>query len=495
MNIEMKNIIKSFGGIKVLNNAEFLLSDGEIHALMGENGAGKSTLMKVLTGVYTKDSGQIFIDSKNISFNHPKEAEEYGIVFIYQELNSLLDMTVEENIFLGKEIYNKFGILDKKSMQLKVKETLYNLGINLNVNQKLSDLSVGQRQMVEIAKALISDIKVIIMDEPTAALTNNETEHLFKIIKSLKQNGVSIIYISHRMEEIFELCDRITVMRDGEFIGTKNIKDTSMNEIINMMIGRDIGDRFPKTENKKLGVALEVKSLSSNHFFKDVSFNLHYGEILGVYGLMGAGRTEIMKSIFGVLPIDSGNIEIEGKKAFIKSPQQAIKNGIGFITEDRKTEGLMLNENIKNNVSLNNFNKIVNGNFLINNSKENFISSFAVRDFNIKCSGISHICNNLSGGNQQKVIFAKWIISNPKILILDEPTRGVDIASKKEIYSMMDNLASKGIAILMVSSELPEIIGMSDRVMVIHEGKVAGFLNRSDANEENIMVLATGGLL
>ena len=444
MKIEMKNIIKSFGDITVLNNANFSLADGEIHALMGENGAGKSTLMKVLTGVYSKDSGDIFIDDKNISFNHPKEAEEYGIVFIYQELNSLLDMTVEENIFLGKEIYNKFGILDKKAMQEKVKETLNNLGINLNVNQKLSDLSVGQMQMVEIAKALISDIKVIIMDEPTAALTNNETEHLFKIIKSLKQKGVSIIYISHRMDEIFELCDRITVMRDGEYVGIKNIKDTSMNEIINMMIGRDIGDRFPRTENKKLGVALEVKSLSYNKFFNNVSFDLHYGEILGVYGLMGAGRTEIMKSIFGVLPIDSGDVEIEGKKVSIKNAKQAIKNGIGFITEDRKVEGLMLNENIKNNVSLNNFSRIVNNKFLINKSKENFISSFAVRDFNVKCSGVNHICNNLSGGNQQKVIFAKWIISNPKILILDEPTRGVDIASKKEIYSMMNDLASKG---------------------------------------------------
>lgn len=495
MKIEMKNIYKSFGNITVLNNANFSLEDGEIHALMGENGAGKSTLMKVLTGVYKKDSGEIFIDDKNISFNHPKDAEKYGIVFIYQELNSLLDMTVEENIFLGKEIRNRFGILDKKTMQERVEETLNNLGINLNVNQKLSDLSVGQRQMVEIAKALISDIKVIIMDEPTAALTNNETEHLFKIIKTLKQKGVSIIYISHRMEEIFELCDRITVMRDGEHVGIKSIKETSMNEIINMMIGRDIGDRFPKTCNKKLGIALGIKSISSKNFFRDVSFDLYYGEILGVYGLMGAGRTEIMKSIFGVLPIDAGNIEIEGKKAFIKNPKHAIKNGIGFITEDRKVEGLMLNEDIKNNVSLNNFKRIVGNKFLINKGKENFISSFAVRDFNIKCGGINHICNNLSGGNQQKVIFAKWIISNPKILILDEPTRGVDIASKKEIYSMMNNLASKGVAILMVSSELPEVIGMSDRVMVIHEGKVAGFLDRNQATEENIMKLATGGLL
>lgn len=495
MKIEMKNIMKSFGKVKVLNNASFSLADGEIHALMGENGAGKSTLMKVLTGVYSKDAGEIFIDEKNISFNHPKEAEEYGIVFIYQELNSLLDMTVEENIFLGKEIYTKFGILDKKNMQNKVKETLSILGMNLNPNDKLADLSVGQRQMVEIARALISEIKVIIMDEPTAALTINETEHLFKIINSLREKGVSIIYISHRMEEIFELCDRITIMRDGEYVGTKNIKDTNMNEIINMMIGRDIGERFSKTDNLKKGIALNIKEISSGKYFNNVSFNVSYGEILGVYGLMGAGRTEIMKTIFGVLPLDSGEIELDGNKVSIKNPKEAIKNGIGFITEDRKVEGLMLNETIKNNIYLNNFPRIVTNNFIISRQKETFTSSFAVRDFNIKCSGVNHICNNLSGGNQQKLIFAKWILSKPKILILDEPTRGVDIASKKEIYTMMNDLASKGLAMIMVSSELPEIIGMSDRVMVIHEGKVAGFLDRSQATEKNIMILATGGQL
>ena len=372
MKIEMKNIMKSFVKVKVLNNASFSLADGEIHALMGENGAGKSTLMKVLTGVYSKDAGEIFVDEKSISFNHPKEAEEYGIVFIYQELNSLLDMTVEENIFLGKEIYTKFGILDKKTMQNKVKETLSILGMNLNPNDKLSDLSVGQRQMVEIARALISEIKVIIMDEPTAALTINETEHLFKIINSLREKGVSIIYISHRMEEIFELCDRITIMRDGEYVGTKNIKDTNMNEIINMMIGRDIGDRFSKTDNEKKGIALNIKELSSGKYFNNVSFNVSYGEILGVYGLMGAGRTEIMKTIFGVLPLDSGEIELDGNRVSIKNPKEAIKNGIGFITEDRKVEGLMLNETIKNNISLNNFQRIVRNNFIISKQKETF---------------------------------------------------------------------------------------------------------------------------
>ena len=496
MKIEMIDIHKSFGSVKVLNNASFSLSSGEVHALMGENGAGKSTLMKILTGLYSKDSGRIIIDDNEISFKHPKEAEEFGVVFIHQELNSLLDMTVEENIFLGKEIYNKFGILDKKSMQNKVKETLKTLGIDLDCNEKLINLSVGQRQMVEIARALISDIKVIIMDEPTAALTTKETEHLFEIIRELKNKGVSIIYISHRMEEIFELCNRITVMRDGSYVGVRNIVDTSMNEIVNMMIGRDIGDRFPKTESKKREVALNVCSLSSEPYFRDVSFNLHYGEILGVYGLMGAGRTEIMKTIFGVLPVHSGYIEIDGNIVNIKKPKQAIKSGIGFITEDRKEEGLMLNEDIKTNISLNNFPLVVNNNFVISREKESNNSTTAIKDFNIKCSGINHVCGNLSGGNQQKVIFAKWILSNPNILILDEPTRGVDIASKKEIYSIINKLSNDGFAILMVSSELPEVIGMSDRVMVIHEGRVSGFLDKKeDITEENIIILATGGEL
>ncbi len=496
MKIEMKDIQKSFGSVRVLTNASFSLSDGEIHALMGENGAGKSTLMKILTGVYSKDSGSIIIDDREVSFNHPKEAEEFGIVFIHQELNSLLDMTVEENIFLGKEIYNKFGVLDKKAMRAKVQDTLKSLGMSLSYNDKLINLSVGQRQMVEIARALISDIKVIIMDEPTAALTNKETEHLFKIIRELKNNGVSIIYISHRMEEIFELCNRITVMRDGSYVGVRNILDTSINEIVNMMIGRDIGDRFPKTESIKRDIALNVCSLTSEPYFRDVSFNLRYGEILGVYGLMGAGRTEIMKTIFGVLPVHSGHIEIDGKVVHIKNPKQAISAGIGFITEDRKEEGLMLNEDIKTNISLNNFNLVVNNKFVINREKENNNSTLAISDFNVKCSGINHICGNLSGGNQQKVIFAKWILSNPNILILDEPTRGVDIASKKEIYSIINKLANDGFAILMVSSELPEVIGMSDRVMVIHEGHFSGFLEtKEDINEENIIILATGGEL
>lgn len=495
MKIELKNINKSFGAVKILNNAYFLLQEGEIHALMGENGAGKSTLMKILTGVYTKDDGEIFIDEQKIEFKHPKEAEKKGIVFIHQELNSLLDMSVEENIFLGKELYNAFGILDKKAMKKKSKELLNRLGIKFSVDTKLADLSVGQRQMIEIAKALLCEIKVIIMDEPSSALTHNETKHLFEIIQSLKEDGVSIIYISHRMEEIFELCDKISVMRDGCFVGTKRIKDTCIDEIVHMMIGRQIGDRFAKTFNQKKNLALSVKALSHKHYFQNISFDLHYGEILGIYGLMGSGRTELMKTIFGLFSKESGELEIEGVKKELKSPLEAIKNGLGFITEDRKNEGLMLDEDIKHNISLNNFSQLCKGKYLLDSKKEKELSSKAVLEFNIKCSGINHTCGKLSGGNQQKVIFAKWVLSKPKILILDEPTRGVDIASKKEIYTIINKLANEGLAVIMVSSEMPELIGMSDRMMIMHEGKIGGFLQRNELSEENIMILATGGKL
>lgn len=495
MKIEMKNINKSFGFVKILNDAYFLLNEGEIHALIGENGAGKSTLMKILTGVYTKDKGEIFIDDKQSEFKHPKDAEKKGIVFIHQELNSLLDMSVEENIFLGKELCKGFGILDKKAMRAKSKELLNSLGVDFNMDTKLADLSVGQRQMVEIAKALLCEMKVIIMDEPTAALTHNETKHLFKIIRNLKENGVSVIYISHRMEEIFELCDTISVMRDGCFVGSKKIKDTCIDETVHMMIGRQIGKRFPKVFKERKNLALSVKSLSHKHYFKDISFDLYYGEILGIYGLMGSGRTELMKTIFGLFPKESGNVEVQGVKQEFKSPMQAILNGLGFITEDRKNEGLMLDEDIKKNISLNNFSKICQARYFLSDKKEKELSTLAISEFNVKCSGIEHICGKLSGGNQQKVIFAKWVLNKPKILILDEPTRGVDIASKKEIYTIINKLANEGLAVIMVSSEMPELIGMSDRMMIMHEGKIGGFLQRNEINEENIMILATGAKL
>ncbi|MBR1857042.1 MAG: sugar ABC transporter ATP-binding protein [Oribacterium sp.] len=492
MNIKMSGINKAFGGNPVLRDAGFELGDGEIHALMGENGAGKSTLMKILTGVYTKDAGEIYVDGQEVCYKNPQEAEKAGIVFIHQELNVLFDMTVEENMFLGKEITKKFGVCDKQAMRAEVKKILDTLGVNISPAASMDTLSIGQQQMIEIAKALMVDARVIIMDEPTAALTQKETEVLFGVVRSLKEKGVSIVYISHRMEEIFELCDRITILRDGQYIGTREISKTDMTEVVKMMIGREIGERYPERDVKIGDIAFEVKNLNCPGVFSDINFQVRAGEVLGVAGLMGAGRTEIMQSIFGNMPNVTGQIFVEGKEVHNKNPEQAMKNGIGFITEDRKTEGLMLEESIMKNIAITNLGRISRNGVLNKKSEMDMVKS-GIEELHIKCTGPEHYCNKLSGGNQQKVVFAKWIFTDPKVLILDEPTRGVDIGAKKEIYSIINNLASQGVAIIMVSSELPEVLGMSDRIMVISEGKIGGFIDRQDANQENVMILATGG--
>lgn len=494
MQIEMKGINKAFGGNPVLKNAGFVLADGEIHALMGENGAGKSTLMKILTGVYTRDAGTVIVNGREVVYSNAQEAEKEGIVFIHQELNVLFDLTVEENMFLGKEIHNRFGVCNKKEMQKEVRRILDVLGVKIEPDAKMDTLSVGQQQMIEIAKALMVDAKVIIMDEPTAALSQSETVTLFKVVRSLKEKGVSIVYISHRMEEIFELCDRITILRDGQYVGTRNIPETNMDEIVKMMIGREIGERYPERNTIPGDIVFEVKNLNCPGIFKDVNFNVRAGEVLGVAGLMGAGRTEIMQSIFGNMPHVTGQIFMNGKEIHNKNPWDAMDNGIGFITEDRKTEGLMLEESIMKNISIANLGRISKKGVL-NKKQEQEMTRHGIEDLHIKCTGAQHACGNLSGGNQQKVVFAKWIFTEPKVLILDEPTRGVDIGAKKEIYSIINKLAGTGVAIIMVSSELPEILGMSDRVMVVHEGKIGGFIDKKEANQENIMILATGGEL
>ena len=492
MNIEMKGIDKSFGSNQVLKNAGFYLKDGEVHALMGENGAGKSTLMKILTGVYTRDAGTVYVDGKEVLYKSPQEAEKAGIVFIYQELNVLFDLTVEENLFMGKEITKKFGICDKKAMREKAQEVMERMGVNIPVTALMSDLSVGQQQMVEICKALMLDAKVLIMDEPTAALTQSETRFLFEVINSLRKKGVSIVYISHRMEEIFELCDRITVLRDGTYVDTKYIKDITLDDIVQMMIGRTIGERFPKREAKIGKEVLRVEGLTHEKLFRNVSFSVRAGEVLGFSGLMGAGRTEIMHAIFGNIPVKEGKIFVEGKEVTIKNPRQAIKAGIGFITEDRKTEGLLLEKSIAENIEIANLGKI-SKNSVLQTAKQKEIVKRGIEEFRIRCFGPDHECFNLSGGNQQKVVLAKWIYTDPKILILDEPTRGVDIGAKKEIYSVINELAAKGVAVIMVSSELPEVLGMSDRIAVVHEGKITGILDAKDADQAKVMTLATGG--
>ena len=494
MRIEMRGIDKSFGSNQVLKQAGFTLESGEVHALMGENGAGKSTLMKILTGVYTKDAGTVLVDGKEVNYKNPQEAEKAGIVFIYQELNVMFDLTVEENLFMGKEIHGKFGICDRKAMQKKAREALNTLGVDISPKTVMSELSVGQQQMVEICKALMADAKVIIMDEPTAALTQSETVALFKVIESLRKKGVSMVYISHRMEEIFELCDRITVLRDGSYIGVKNIPETNMNEIVKMMIGREIGERYPSRDVKIGKEVLKVKGLTRKGTFHDVSFSVRAGEVLGVSGLMGAGRTEIMQAIFGNLSYESGSIEIDGKEVKISNPRQAMEQGIGFITEDRKTEGLMLDKSIRENISLCNLGRISKSSVISKEAEKNMVAE-AIKDLHIKCFGPYHECNNFSGENQQKFVLAKWILTNPKILILDEPTRGVDIGAKKEIYSIINKLAAQGVAIIMVSSELPEVLGMSDNIMVVREGEVRGIISYEEANQERVMTLATGGTI
>ena len=492
MQIEMKGIYKSFGTNQVLKDAGFVLKDGEIHALMGENGAGKSTLMKILTGVYTKDAGTILVDGQEVHYKNPQEAEKAGIVFIYQELNVLFDMTVEENLFMGKEITKRFGFCDRKAMRKKAQEFLDRLGVKIPVTAAMSDLSVGQQQMVEICKALMVDAKVLIMDEPTAALTQSETEVLFEVMHNLRDKGVSIVYISHRMEEIFEMCDRITILRDGEYVGTKPIPELTMDDVVQMMIGREIGERYPQ-RNVKLGEeVLRVEGLSHAKLFHDVSFSVRAGEVLGVSGLMGAGRTEIMHAIFGNLPVTGGKIYINGKETTIRNPREAIAAGIGFITEDRKTEGLLLEKSIGENIEIANLNRVSRRGVISKKTSDELVQR-GIQEFRVKCFGPDHECHNLSGGNQQKVVLAKWIYTGPKILILDEPTRGVDIGAKKEIYSVINDLAAQGVVAFLWFSELPEVLGMSDRIMVVWEGKVTGIVNGKDADQAKIMTLATGG--
>ena len=492
MRIEMRGIDKLFGSNQVLKQAGFTLESGEVHALMGENGAGKSTLMKILTGVYTKDAGTVLVDGKEVNYKNPQEAEKAGIVFIYQELNVMFDLTVEENLFMGKEIHGKFGICDKKAMQKKAQEALNILGVNISPKTVMAELSVGQQQMVEICKALMADAKVIIMDEPTAALTQSETVALFKVIESLRKKGVSMVYISHRMEEIFELCDRITVLRDGSYIGVKNIPETNMNEIVKMMIGREIGERYP-SRNVKIGKeVLKVKELTRKGTFHDVNFSVRAGEVLGVSGLMGAGRTEIMQAIFGNLSYESGTIEIDGKEVKISNPRQAMEHGIGFITEDRKTEGLMLDKSIRENISLCNLRRISKSSVISREAEKNMVAE-AIKDLHIKCFGSYHECNNLSGGNQQKVILGRWLMTEPDFLILDEPTRGIDVGTKTEIQKLVVKLANEGMSVVFISSEVEEMLRTVTHMGILRDGEKVGELEESELSQENVMKAIAGG--
>ncbi|GLI83510.1 ribose import ATP-binding protein RbsA [Rossellomorea marisflavi] len=492
MEIRMDHIHKAFGQNKVLEGVDIHIRGGEVHALMGENGAGKSTLMNILTGLHKKDQGTITIDSVEKTFDNPKQAEEFGIAFIHQELNIWPEMTVLDNLFINKEPITSFGLIQTQKMKAVANKQFDRLAISIPLHKEAGKCSVGEQQMIEIAKALMTDAKVIIMDEPTAALTDREIEKLFDVIRSLKESGVSIVYISHRMEEIFTICDTITVMRDGRTVDTTPIPETNFNDVVKKMVGRELTDRFPERNSNPGETILEVKGLTRKGVFENVSFQVREGEIVGVSGLMGAGRTEIMRTIFGLDGKYEGDILVAGKNVTVKNPNQAVELGLGFITEDRKEEGLILDFSIKDNIVLPSLFSFTKNGMIKDKQEEEFVE-LLIKRLTIKTESAMTSAKNLSGGNQQKVVIAKWIGIGPKVLILDEPTRGVDVGAKREIYQLMNELTDRGVAIIMVSSELPEVLGMSDRVIVIHEGRVSGEVIGKEATQEKIMTLATGG--
>mgnify|MGYP002739892365 FL=1 len=489
--LSMKGITKSFSGVAALKNAALDLKAGEVVALMGENGAGKSTLMKILTGIYSKDSGEIQYMGQEVCFKGPAESEEAGISIVHQELNMMNDLTVAQNLFIGREEMNGF-LIDDKKMNEKARELFKVLKIDINPAEKIGNLTVGKQQMVEIAKAISSKAKVIIFDEPTAALTDSEIEELFKVIRDLKKQGTGMVYISHRMDEINVISDRVIVMRDGEYVGTLITKECSKDDIIKLMVGRAIFGE-PKTASnvaKDAPVVLKCENLNRGKAVKDVSFELRKGEILGFSGLMGAGRTEVARLIFGADKKDSGKIFINGKEATINTPQDAVAHGIGYLSEDRKRYGLIVDKSVEENTVISSLNDFVKGIF-IDKAKSKEVSRKYVESLKTKTPSVSQLVKKLSGGNQQKVVIAKWLVKNSDILIFDEPTRGIDVGAKSEIYALMERLAKEGKSIIMISSELPEVLRMSDRVIVMCEGRITGILDIAEANQEVIMQSAT----
>ncbi len=489
--LTMKDIDKSFPGVHALDHVNFEVRKGEVHALMGENGAGKSTLMKVLTGIYAKDSGSIVFEGKEVEFHNTREAQDAGVVIVHQELNMLGHLTVAQNIFIGREF--KKGIrIDDKRMNEEAASLFRKLNIDIDPAEMMGNLTVGKQQMCEIAKAISHKAKVIVFDEPSAALTEAEIEELFKIIRDLRKQQLGIVYISHRMDEIKVITDRVTVMRDGTYVGTLITKDCTKDDIINMMVGRVIYED-PKTEStvpKDAPVVLKVEHLNAGRMVKDVSFELRKGEILGFSGLMGAGRTETARAIFGADPKTGGNIYINGQKVEINSPQDAVKCGIGYLSEDRKRFGIVVQKSVAENTTMAALEKFVKGLF-INKKAENDVSQEYVKSLATKTPSVEQLVVNLSGGNQQKIVIAKWLVRNCDILIFDEPTRGIDVGAKNEIYKLMNRLAEEGKSIIMISSEMTEILRMSDRIVVMCEGSKTGEIDISEASQEIIMNMAT----
>lgn len=490
--LELKNISKSFPGVKALSDVSFTVRKGEIHVIAGENGAGKSTLMKILSGSYQRDSGEIIIDGVAIGHNSIKEAEEHGIAIIYQELNLMKNLTVAENLFVGRQPL-KSGLVNWRQIQSDARSMLAKLAIPISdVNAKVRTLSIAQQQMVEIAKAVGRDMKLVIMDEPTSSLTTKETDMLFSIMRDLKSRGVSVIFITHRLDEIFAISDRITVMRDGCHIETVNTPDIDKSRLIELMVGREMKQQYPKRAENKMGdVCLDVEGLSGGKV-QNISFQLHRGEVLGFTGLVGAGRTEIMRLLFGVDKRESGTITKEGRTISIRSPGDSVRNGFAFITEDRKNEGLFLSMSISRNIVMASLDKIKKHN-LLNRKLEREAARKYVDNLRIVTPGIEQKVCFLSGGNQQKTIVARWLNTNADIIIMDEPTRGIDVGAKHEIYEVINSLVAQGKSIIVVSSEMEEIMGICDRIIVIHEGSIAGEVLREDFSQKVISEYSIGG--
>lgn len=487
--VQVEHLSKAFGGVQALRDVQLALYAGEVHALLGENGAGKSTLIKTITGIYAPDSGVLSLDGTPIRFNDARDAQKHGIAAIYQEPSLFPDLDIAENIFVGRQP-TRAGRVDWQQMYAAARALLQQLGLSLDPRTKARELSVAQQQMVEIARSLSLNARVLIMDEPTSSLTQREVDEMFTIIRQLRDNGTAILFISHRLEELFAIADRVTTLRDGAYVGTRTMESVTSAELIQMMVGRNLDELFPKQTTVPGDVALEVVNLSAAGHFSDITFTLRKGEIVGMAGLIGAGRTDVARTIFGILPATTGTIRVDGKPVKISSPEQAMALGIGFVPEDRKAHGLVLEFPIAENITLPKLPAFARWGWL-NHSAERSAAASGASQLEVKMASLEQAAGQLSGGNQQKVVLAKWLATHPRILILDEPTRGIDVGTKAAVHRLMSQLAAEGMAILMISSELPEVLGMSDRVLVMREGHLTGEFSRERATPELIMQAAT----
>ncbi len=488
--VRMEHITKTFPGVKALDDVHFELCAGEVMALLGENGAGKSTLMKILSGVYTRDGGEMEIFGKSYGDLTPKGAQALGVAIIHQELNMCRHLSIAENMFLGRE-KTRLGTLSQREMETEASNALEELGIDLDPRQVVGELPVSKQQMVEIAKALSTNAKILIMDEPTSSLTSREIDDLFRIIRDLKAKGCGIVYISHRLEELQYIVDRVTIMRDGQFVTSGRFQDMTMDEIIANMVGREIKEKFPRVQCKKGKCVFEARGLNAGRMVRDVSFQLYEGEIVGFAGLMGAGRTETTRAIFGVDPKESGRLFLDGREVSIRSVEDAIRNGIVLAPEDRKKDGLCTKLSMRENIALPNLDIICDKAGVVRKRREEQMCNEAIANLRIKTAGLNSDAATLSGGNQQKVVVAKWLARNSRVVMFDEPTRGIDVAAKVEIYHLMNRLKQQGIAVMFVSSEMPEVMGIADRIIVMCDGRITGEIGSGEATQEKILTLAT----